>query len=51
VLAGEPATERLREARPFGSGRTSHRIGLSSPGDVDGEVRAWLRDAFDRAGG
>lgn len=49
VLPGEPAGERLRAAGSFGSGRTTHRVDLSEPDEVDGEVEGWLRRAYDGA--
>jgi Domain of unknown function (DUF4287) len=30
------------------AGRVTHRIALRSPGDVDAEVRLWLKEAYDR---
>ncbi len=43
------ATDRLVVAGSFGSGNITHRIGLGAPEDVDAEVRAWLRTAYDGA--
>jgi hypothetical protein len=48
-LPGEPDVDRLRAAGSFGSGRTTHRIALTAPEDVDDEVRGWLRRAFELA--
>ncbi len=49
VLAGHEETDRLRPAGSFGSGRITHRVGLISPDDVDGELRAWLGEACGAA--
>ena len=43
-LKGEPATDRLL---PWGS-MCSHKVNLSSVDDVDDELIAWLREAYDR---
>jgi len=47
-LKGEPAGERLEASGSFNS-MCSHRVRLSSAKDVDAEVIAWLREAYDRA--
>jgi len=31
------------------TGMCTHRVRLSSPDELDGEVRGWLREAYDRA--
>ncbi len=41
------ATGRLAAAGSFGSGNITHRVGLSAAEEVDAEVRAWLRAAYD----
>ena len=43
------ATDRLAAAGSFGSGNITHRVALSAPEEVDAEVRAWLRAAYDGA--
>lgn len=47
-LKGEPAGERLEASGSFNS-MCSHRVRLSSAKDIDAEVIAWLREAYDRA--
>lgn len=47
-LKGDPAGERLEAAGSWNS-MCSHRVRLSSAKDVDAEVVAWLRQAYDRA--
>jgi len=44
-LDGEKTGGRLLAAK--GHDTMKHRIALSSPSDVDGEVRRWLRRAYD----
>ena len=43
------ATGRLAAAGSFGSGNITHRVALTAPGEVDAEVRGWLRAAYDGA--
>ncbi len=45
------STERLQPAGAFGSGRVTHRVGLTAPEEVDGELFGWLRAAYDWAAG
>lgn len=47
-LKGEPPAGRLEASGSFNA-MVSHRVRLSAPGEVDGEVEAWLRDAYERA--
>lgn len=47
-LKGEEPTERLEGGKVF-SGMCSHLVRLTSGDQVDAEVVAWLRDAYDRA--
>jgi hypothetical protein len=49
VLEDAAATARLQEAGSFGSGRVTHRVALAGPGEVDAEVKRWLRNAFAAA--
>jgi predicted transport protein len=46
---GGPGADRLAVAGSFGSGNITHRVGLTAPGEVDAEVRGWLRAAYDGA--
>ena len=49
-LPGVAAGDRLLDAGSFGSGTITHKVGLSSPEQVDAEVEAWLRAAYDARG-
>lgn len=49
VLKGMEPTGRLEAAGSFNA-MCTHRVRLESPGDVDAEVRAWIREAYERAG-
>lgn len=44
-LKGEPATERLEASGSFNA-MVSHRVRLASVGDVDRELKAWLKKAY-----
>jgi hypothetical protein len=44
-LKGEPPTERLRPA----TGMCTHKIAVTTAGDVDDDLRTLLRKAYDRA--
>ncbi|WP_213271002.1 DUF5655 domain-containing protein [Hyphomonas sp.] len=46
-LKGTPATGRLLEEKP--GAMCTHKVKLDSPGDVDAEVKTWLKDAYGRA--
>lgn len=48
-LKGTPATARLEESGSFNA-MVSHRVRVASSKDVDGELIAWLRKAYDAAG-
>jgi predicted transport protein len=49
VLPGVEPSERLRAAGSFGSGRTTHRVGLKSDAAIDDDLRAWLLQAYAAA--
>ncbi len=49
-LPGHSPTKRLEEATNFGSDSITHKVALHSPGDVDGEVLAWLQSAYKFGG-
>ena len=51
VLPHHEPAGRLRPAGSFGSGRTTHRVTLTSVAEIDDEVRGWLRAAYTGAGG
>ncbi len=48
-LPGVRAEGRLEDAGSF-NGMVSHRVRLADPGDVDEEVVAWIRAAYEGAG-
>ena len=45
VLKDHPTSERLESAATFNALFT-HRVRLSRPEDIDGELMAWLREAY-----
>ena len=47
VLPGIEQTPRLQTAGGLGNVRTTHRVALESPDDVDDEVLGWLKVAYD----
>lgn len=47
-LKGTAVTDRLEASGSFNQ-MVSHRVRLSTPEEVDGELRAWLKAAFDLA--
>ena len=47
-LKGKSTTERFKEARNFGSGSITHKVGLTSVNDVDEELVAWMREAYQQ---
>ena len=47
VLPGFEQTPRLQVAGAVGSARTTHRVALRSPDEVDDEVVGWLQVAYD----
>ena len=47
-LKDEPPTNRLEPSGSFNS-MVTHRVRLASANDVDAELLAWLRKAYDRA--
>jgi hypothetical protein len=47
-LKGEPAAGRLEKAGSFNA-MVSHRVRLEKPGDVDKDVKAWLKKAWSMA--
>ena len=48
ILPGEPAQRRIEPAAGFNALFT-HRVRVSSPAEIDTELIAWLRRAYDRA--
>ncbi len=47
-LKGVDTTDRLEASGSFNS-MVSHRVRMTSKGDVDAEVKGWLKEAFERA--
>ena len=48
-LKGKATTERLGDSGPFGT-MCTHRVKLTSLEEVDEELMAWIREAYDKAG-
>lgn len=48
-IKGKEPAGRLEGSGPFGS-MCTHRVKLSEAGEVDGEVIAWLKEAYEMAG-
>lgn len=46
-LKGEPGTDRLVPEKP--GSMCTHKVRLETPADLDAELRAWLKAAYDRA--
>ncbi|MFN0152075.1 MAG: DUF4287 domain-containing protein [bacterium] len=47
-LKGEPVTARLEASGSFNA-MVSHRVRVEKAGDVDAELKAWLKKAYDAA--
>jgi predicted transport protein len=50
VLPNVEPAGRLAASTNFGSGSINRRVALATPADVDAEIEAWLRQAYDRCG-
>jgi hypothetical protein len=46
-LNGTPASGRLQTSTNFGSGRTTHRVAIKVPEEIDAQVVGWLRAAYE----
>ena len=46
-LKGMPGTDRLVEEKP--GSMCTHKVKLAGAADIDDELKAWLREAYDRA--
>lgn len=46
-LPGVEPTARLQPAGSFGSGQVTHKVALSTPAEIDAELIAWLRQAYE----
>jgi hypothetical protein len=49
VLKGEPTTDRLESAASFNEMFT-HRVRVASAAEVDDQLKAWIKQAYDGAG-
>ena len=47
-LKGKPTDDRLESSGPFGS-MCTHRVRLTTPDQVDTELKGWLKEAYDKA--
>ncbi len=45
-LKGHPGSERLKAV----GGMCTHKVAVAAPGEVDDELRGWMRAAFEAAG-
>ncbi len=48
-LPGKPLTARLENSGPFGT-MCTHRVRLEDPQDIDAELKAWVKEAYNMAG-
>src|SRR5262245_43547005 len=48
-LSGQAATKRLEKSGSFNA-MVSHRVRVSSVGDIDSQLERWLKNAYDAAG-
>jgi hypothetical protein len=48
-LPGKPTTDRLGDSGPFGT-MCTHRVQLTDLDQVDDELIAWMREAYEQAG-
>ncbi len=48
-LKDKPTTDRLENSGPFGT-MCTHRVKISSAGEIDGELKGWIKEAYDRQG-
>jgi predicted transport protein len=47
-IKGKPTTERLENSGPFGT-MCSHRVRISTVDEVDAELVAWLKEAYEKS--
>ncbi len=47
-LKDTPTTERLENSGPFGA-MCTHRVQLFEVNDIDGQLKAWLKEAYEKA--
>lgn len=48
-IKDKTTTDRLENSGPFGS-MCTHRVRLTAPEEVDKELTAWLKEAYEKAG-
>ena len=46
-IKDKPTTSRLENSGPFGT-MCTHRVQISSVGEVDEELKAWLKEAYNK---
>ena len=47
-LKDKPTTNRLENSGPFGT-MCTHRVKISSPEEIDKELKAWIKEAYDKS--
>lgn len=47
-LRDVPVTERLEDSGPFGT-MCTHRVRLTSQSEVDNQLKAWIKEAYERS--
>lgn len=47
-LKNKPTTERLENSGPFGT-MCTHRVRVSAVDEVDQELKAWIKEAYDKS--
>jgi len=47
-LKDKPITNRLENSGPFGS-MCTHRVKLSDPKEIDDELKAWIKEAYEKS--
>ncbi len=47
-LVDTPITNRLENSGPFGT-MCTHRVKISSPSEIDAELKAWIKEAYDKS--
>lgn len=47
-LKDKPTTERLENSGPFGT-MCTHRVRLTQVSEIDEELKAWIREAYERS--
>jgi hypothetical protein len=47
-LKDKPITDRLENSGPFGT-MCTHRVRISSMDEVDNELKAWIKEAYDQS--